>query len=106
VLRTEQALNARDEMLAQARVEGIEMPVARLLRRINDPSLSEQYRDTLSIALAPYTAPRLSATALIKSPSNWTDAELKQVLGMTEESLLQLGEGRDHWPVEITNGKR
>jgi hypothetical protein len=105
VLRTEQALNARDEMLASARIEGLEMPIARLLRRQNDPTLPEQYRDQLAIATAPYTSPRLSATALIKSPANWTDQELKQVLGLTEESLLQLGEHRDHWPVEITNGK-
>jgi hypothetical protein len=92
-------------MIAQARIEGIEMPVERLLRRINDHTLPEQYRDTLAIAVAPYCSPRLSATALIKSPASWTDQELKQVLGLTEQSLLQLGENRDHWPVEITNGK-
>jgi hypothetical protein len=92
-------------MLDQAMVEGLEMPVARLLRRLNDPTLNEQYRDQLAIAVAPYTAPRLSALALVKSPANWTDQELKQVLGMTEESLLQLGENRDKYPYEIPNGK-
>jgi hypothetical protein len=93
-------------MIAEARSEGLEMPVERLLRRLNDPTLNEQYRDQLAIAVAPYTAPRLNATALIKSPASWTDQELKQVLGLTEQSLLQLGENRGKYPYEIPNGKR
>ena len=52
--RTERALNARDEMLDQARAEAMELPVPRLLRRLNDPSLSEEYRDKLAVAVAPY----------------------------------------------------
>lgn len=94
-----------EQMTAQAAVEALEMPVDRLLRRCNDTSLDERYRDQLAIAVAPYCSPRLTALALVKSPANWTDQELKQVLGMTEESLLQLGEGRDHWPAEVPSAK-
>jgi hypothetical protein len=99
-------IQARDEIIAAARIEGLEMPIERLLRRQNDPTLSEAYRDTLAIATAPYVSPRLSAVALVKSPASWTDQELKQVLGQTEETLLQMGENRDKYPFEVPNGKR
>jgi hypothetical protein len=82
-------------MLDQAKVEGLEMPVARLLRRMSDPRLDERYRDTIAIADAPYCSPRLQALAIVKRPSQWTDQELMQVLGATEEDLLRLGVDRD-----------
>jgi hypothetical protein len=93
-------------MLAEARVEGLEMPIPRLLRRINDPNLPEQYKDQLSIAVAPYCSPRLSALAIVKRPSQWSDQELQQVLGQTEEDLLRLGENRNHWPAEVIDAER
>jgi hypothetical protein len=99
-------LRTRLERLdAQAKAEVLEMPVERLLRRLNDPTLSEQYRDTLAIAVAPYCSPRLNALAIVKRPSQWTDQELLQVLGQTEEDLLRLGDNRDHWPVEVPDAK-
>jgi hypothetical protein len=92
-------------MAAQARAEAHELPVARLIRRLNDTSLDERYRDQLAIAVALYCSPRLNALAIVKRPAQWTDQELQQVLGMTEEDLLRLGENRDHWPVEVPDAK-
>jgi len=56
--------NRSRELLAQIKADGLEMPVDRLLRRMNDRELPEEYRDELARAVAPYTAPRLS----IRSP--------------------------------------
>ena len=92
-------------MLDQARAEALELPVERLLRRLNDTTLDERYRDQLAIAVAPYCSPRLNALAIVKRPSQRTDQELLQVLGMTEEDLLHLGEGRGHWPAEVPDAK-
>jgi hypothetical protein len=89
-------------MLAEARVEGLEMPIARLLRRQNDPTLPEAYRDQLAIATAPYTAPRLSAVAVTRRPGQMTDEEISKMLGIVTEDLLRAGEGRgDHYPYAI-----
>jgi hypothetical protein len=82
-------------MAAEAKREAHELPVARLIRRLNDKSLDERYRDQLAIAVAPYCSPRLQALAIVKRPSQWTDQELMQVLGATEEDLLRLGIDRD-----------
>jgi hypothetical protein len=40
-------------LLKQAAVEGLELRLPRLLRRMNDPSLPEQYRDGLAALAAP-----------------------------------------------------
>jgi hypothetical protein len=85
-------------MIAQAKVEGLEMPIARLLRRQNDPNLPEQYRDQLAIATAPYTSPRLSAVAVTRRPGQMTDEEISKMLGTLAEDLLRAGEDRSHYP--------
>jgi hypothetical protein len=95
-----------DEMAQMAKAEALELPVERLLRRLNDTSLDERYKDTLAIAVAPYCSPRLSALAVVKRPAQWSDQELQQVLVMTEEDLLRLGENRDHWPAEVIDAER
>jgi len=48
------------DLAAQVRAAAQEMPIDRLIRRLNDASLSEEYRDKLAAIAAPYTAPRLS----------------------------------------------
>ena len=89
------------ELLAQAKAEALELPVDRLLRRMNDPSLEEDYRDHLAAILAPYTAPRLTAVSVNKRPAAMTDEEIAALIGMTQEDLLKLGIGRDRWPRRV-----
>ena len=96
----------REDLLQQAEDGGLELPVPRLIRRLNDPTLSEEYRDKLAAIVAPYCSPRLNALAIVKRPSQWTDQELLQVLGQTEEDLLRVGDNRDHWPVEVTDNAK
>jgi hypothetical protein len=88
-------MHARDEMLDQARAEAMELPVPRLLRRLNDPNLSEEYKDKLAAIVAPYCSPRLNAVAILKRPSAMSDEEIVQLLGATEEDLLRMGVDRD-----------
>jgi hypothetical protein len=99
-------MTERDAMLDQAKAEGIELPVARLLRRMADPTLDDKYKDTLAIAVAPYCSPRLNALAIVKRPSQWSDQELLQVLGQTEEDLLRIGIDRDKYPAEVIDAER
>jgi len=54
------------DLAAQVRAAAQEMPIDRLIRRLNDASLSEEYRDKLAAIAAPYTAPRLSSVAITK----------------------------------------
>ena len=74
------------------------MPIDRLLRRQNDSSLPEEYRDQIAIAVAPYTAPRLSAVSVTKRPAEMTDEEIARLIRLTEEDMLRLGIGRERWP--------
>jgi hypothetical protein len=89
------------ELLVRAKAEALEFPVDRLLRRMNDASLPEDYRDQLASLVAPYTAPRLSAVSITKRPVEMTDEEITRLIGMTEEDMLRLGVGRDRWPRRI-----
>ena len=86
------------DLAAQARTDALEMPVDRLIRRLNDASLSEEYRDKLAAIVAPYTAPRLSAVAITKRPAQMSDDEIAQMIGLTEEDMLRLGIGQGRWP--------
>jgi hypothetical protein len=86
------------DLVARAKAEALEMPVDRLLRRVNDKQLDEKYRDQLAIAVAPYTAPRLSAVAITKRPAEMSDGEIAELIGLVEEDMLRLGIGRDKWP--------
>jgi hypothetical protein len=83
---------------AHAKREGLELPVDRLIRRMNDVRLDERYRDQLAIAVAAYTAPRLNAVSLAKRPAQMSDQEIAELIGLTEEDMLRLGIGRDKWP--------
>ena len=85
-------------LVAKAKAEALEMPVDRLLRRVNDKQLDEKYRDQLAIAVAPYTAPRLSSVAITKRPAEMSDEEIAQLIGQTEEDMLRLKIGRGKWP--------
>jgi hypothetical protein len=96
----------REDLLQQAEDGGLELPVPRLIRRLNDPALSEEYRDRLAAIVAPYCSPRLNALAIVKRPSQWTDQELLHVLGQTEEDLLRIGIDRDKYPAEVIDAER
>jgi hypothetical protein len=85
------------ELLAQAKAEALELPVDRLLRRMNDPSLAEDYRDQLAAIVAPYTAPRLSAVSLSKRPAQMSDEEIAGLLDQAKEDLQHGIRGRDPW---------
>jgi hypothetical protein len=86
------------ELLARVKAEVLELPVDRLLRRMNDPTLSEEYRDQLAIALGPYTAPRLSAVTIKKRPNEMTDEEIAELLNQAEGDAQRSGNGgRDPW---------
>jgi hypothetical protein len=87
-------LRMRD-LAAQVRADAMEMPIDRLIRRLNDASLSEEYRDKLAVAIAPYCSPRLSSVAITKRPGQMNDEEM---IGLTEEDMLRLGIEREKWP--------
>ena len=82
----------------QAKREALELPVDRLLRRMNDPALDEKYRDQLAAQVASYTAPRLNAVSVSKRPAQMSDEEIAELIGLTQEDMLRLGIGRDRWP--------
>jgi hypothetical protein len=86
------------ELVAKAKAEALEMPVDRLLRRMNDTSLPEMYRDELARYAAPYVSARLNSIAITKRPAQMNDEEIAQMIGLTEEDMLRLGIGRDKWP--------
>jgi hypothetical protein len=86
------------DLVARAKAEARELPVDRLIRRLNDKQLDEKYRDQLAIAVAPYTAPRLSSVAITKRPAEMSDEEIAQLIGQTEEDMLRLKIGRGKWP--------
>jgi hypothetical protein len=85
-------------LLARAKAEALEMPVDRLLRRMNDASLEEDYRDHLAAIVAPYTAPRLSAVSVTKRPAEMTDEEIAGLLDQAKEDLQHGIGGRASWP--------
>jgi hypothetical protein len=95
--RPKGALGKRNrELLARAKAEALELPVDRLLRRMNDGRLPEDYRDHLAAIVAPYTAPRLSAVSVTKRPVEMTDEEIAALLEQTKEDMQRLG-GRNRW---------
>ena len=87
------------------KAEALELPLDRLLRRCNDPTLSEEYKDKLASVAVNFTSPRLSAVALVKRPALMSDAEIETLLGLTNEDLLRLGDGRDRWPTEVPSAE-
>ena len=101
----ERSRDRAEETIAQAKAECLELPLDRLLRRINDTSLSEEYRDKLASVAVNFTSPRLSAVALVKRPALMSDAEIETLLGLTNEDLLRLGDGRDRWPTEVPSAE-
>jgi hypothetical protein len=97
--RTRERVRARvEDFLVQAKAEAAIMPVEWLLKRLNDPELSPEYRDKLAAMVAPYVSPRLTAVSITKRPAMMNDDELAALAGLAEEDLLRLGIGRDKWP--------
>jgi hypothetical protein len=73
----------------KARAAGLELPLPRLLRRMNDKSLPEAYRDQLASLAAPFCHPRLSAITLPKRPSQMSDSELQHAIAVAEEDATK-----------------
>jgi hypothetical protein len=80
------------------RKKGYELPLPRLLRRMNDKKLPEEYRDSLAVQAAPYCHARLSVVAAPQRPSSMTDEELDRAIGLAEKDLVGNGVGPDKWP--------
>jgi hypothetical protein len=89
------------QLLARAKLKNLEMPVDRLLRRMNDPRLSEEYRDQLAQAVAPDTAARLSAVSVMKRPRQMSDQELDEAIQAAKEDALRTGAGGRSWPRRV-----
>jgi hypothetical protein len=109
VVATSKRIGLKHEDLLERAEDGrLELSVPRLLRRLNDPNLSEEYKDKLAAVVAPYCSPRLNAVAILKRPAAMTDEELVQLLGATEEDLLRIGVDRDKhkYPYEVPSAER
>jgi hypothetical protein len=85
--------NKRSEFLIRrAEAEDLELPVPRLLRRMNDKSLPENYRDSLAMAAAPYFSARLaSTTAKVQflGPEEMTAEQLSDWIERAKAALRQ-----------------
>jgi hypothetical protein len=82
-------------------MKDLEMPVDRLLRRMNDPRLPEDYRDHLAALAAPYTAVRLSAVSVMKRPSQMSTQELEDAIQMAKEDVVRKGVEVGAWPQPV-----
>jgi hypothetical protein len=60
-----------------------ELPLARILRRMSDPTLPEGYRDLLAQWALPYCHSR-TASAPILTPSQMTDQQLERAIELAE----------------------
>jgi hypothetical protein len=72
----------------------LELPLPRLLRRMNDKSLPEMYRDSLATAAAPYCHSRLSSAAVETKaigPDDMTDEQLAAFAEKVEAALRRPG---------------
>jgi hypothetical protein len=67
---------SRDQV-EQLKAEGQELPLTRLLRRMNDVSEPERYRDSLAVSAAPYCHARLGHLTAAKAGTEMTEAELE-----------------------------
>jgi hypothetical protein len=74
-------------LIRRAAAEDLELPVPRLLRRMNDNTLPENYRDSLAMAVAPYFHAKLATTAAtvrILGPEEMTDDQLREWIERAE----------------------
>jgi hypothetical protein len=89
--RPKGARNKRSVALVeQARSEDLELPLPRLLRRMNDPELTETYRDGLAAIAAPYCHARLAAAHVetkVLGPDDMTDEQLAEFVEKCEAAL-------------------
>jgi hypothetical protein len=88
-------------LLGRAKAQGLEMPLPRLLRRMNDRKLPENYRDTLAAMAAPYCHAKLSVVTKMKRPSQMSETELAEAITLAEEDALRAGLRKGHWPRTI-----
>jgi len=75
--------------LARISAAGRELPLDRLMRRMNDETEPERYRDSLAMAAAPYLHPRLSVVGQAKTPFEMTSEELDATIARFEMQLRE-----------------
>jgi hypothetical protein len=84
---------SRNKRLPLSRLEKLraEMPLDRLLRRMCDPALPEEYRDKLAMAAAAYCHPRYSITSQAQplTPGEMTEDQLVAVIARTKQEFAQ-----------------
>lgn len=75
-----------------------QLPLYRLLDRIDDPSLDPKYRDMLCIAVLPFMHPRTFSRLTAKPFFMMTDQELAEVreAELEHERQVSLGRGQLH----------
>jgi hypothetical protein len=72
--------------LAKVKDNVDELPIDRLLRRMREPGLLEPYKDSLAIALLPFTARRVAAGTVL-DPRLMSDRELDDAINLAERSV-------------------
>jgi hypothetical protein len=63
-----------------------ELPIERLLRRMREPGMPEPYKDSLAIALLPFTARRVAGGTVL-DPKLMSDRELDDAINLAERSV-------------------
>jgi hypothetical protein len=64
---------------------------------MHDPTLPEDRRDEIAVALAPYFSPRLSAVSITKTPGQMSDQEISALLEQAKADLQHSVGGRNPW---------
>lgn len=80
------------ELLEQVEAADLELPLPRLLRRMNDPSLPENYRDGLAATIAPYLHARFAPSTRedrVPDPALMTDEELELFVQKAQLAALK-----------------
>jgi hypothetical protein len=99
IIATARVRERTEDVLDQlAKAEALELPLDRLLRRMNDTSLSEVYRDKLAAVAINFTNARLTSVAVTRRPAQMSDEDIQRMLGLLQEDLLRAGQDRDRFP--------
>jgi hypothetical protein len=72
------------------RFENAELPLTRILRRMSDPTLPDDYRDKLALFALPYCHPKIMPIAASKRIQDLSDIELTARIKDLERGLLPL----------------
>ena len=82
------------ELIPRFTEEDRQLPLYRLLDRMNDESLDPKYRDLMAISVMPFLHPRPRSDLTAKAPYQMTTEELHAVKAAEEEHQRQLARGK------------